>query len=118
LPTHIVIKRNDVLKVRDALQDEVGHALDDFANDLADVYRDTVWKRLGFIAGTINVRVLSEWSAEVVVGWYLGAGFYSGFQEFGTVHQAARPVVRPGAHQAEPIFAQFVENAIKKACAV
>ena len=118
MSTHVVIKRNDVLKVRNARQDEIGDALDDFCEDLADVYRGTVWRRLGFIQGTIQVRELSEWSAEVVVGWYLGAGFYSGFQEFGTTRQAARPVVRPGAHEAEPVFASFVESAIKRACAV
>jgi HK97 gp10 family phage protein len=118
VPSHIIVKRNDVGKVRNALQDEVGHALDDLATDLADLYRGTVWKRLGFIAGTVTTRDLSEWAVEIVVGWYGGAGFYSGFQEFGTVKQAARPVVRPGAHQAEPIFASYVESAIKKACAV
>jgi HK97 gp10 family phage protein len=115
MATRVVLKSNKVPEVRNALQDEVGHALDDFGDDLKNKLQANVWKRLGFISHSVTVEELGEWQIQVVVGWVGGEGFYSGFQEFGTVKQAARPVVRPIAHEGEPVFAQYVTEAIRKA---
>jgi|SRR5690242_4201827 HK97 gp10 family phage protein len=109
---------NKVPKVREAMEKELDDSLRNAGDDLVDYYRATVWKRLGFIADSVDWHDTGDWKIQVTVGWVGGEGFYSGFQEFGTVHQGARPVVRPGAFTFEPIFARYVEDALKRASRV
>lgn len=109
------VKRNDFGAVARALPDAIDGAVQDMGGDLGDVLKERGWKRTGTAVSTIEVRDKGVHAVEVAFGWYLGRGFYTGFQEDGTVHQAPRPVVRPAAHEAEPIFAAYVEKAVKRA---
>jgi hypothetical protein len=112
-----VVRRNDLGAIARAIPQEVDGAVVDMANDLADLYRITGWKRTGTLTGrAISIDHARDLHAEVKVGYYLGVGFYSGFQEFGTRRQAARPIVADGARAAEPIYASYVEKAVKHAC--
>lgn len=109
------LKRNDLPKIAQNLADEVQEAVDTMGDDLADLYRQTIWVDTGTARRTVEVRNDGDYGVDVCVGWYLGKGFYVGFHEFGTSKMAARPMVRPGAFQAEPIFAAYMEKAIKRA---
>jgi HK97 gp10 family phage protein len=115
MASRLIVKRNDFGKVVEALHHELKSLVDDMGDDMVDLYKGTVWKRTGVLASTIESRDLGPYKVEVTVGWYLGRGFYSGFPEFGTIHQDARPVVRPGAMAAEPVYAQFAREALKRA---
>lgn len=110
------VRRNDLSKVIRDLPKAIEGAVDDIANDLVDVLEQRGWKRTGTAVRTIEKRTIGPMAREVTFGWYLGRGFYTGFQEFGTVHQGARPVVRPAALEAEPVFTRYMEQAIEKAC--
>jgi HK97 gp10 family phage protein len=113
------VKMNHVPQVREAIPRDMGKALEDFGDDLVTVIQDRIWIDTGVAERTVEWRDKpggGEWAIEVVVGWYLGKGFYVGFHEFGTSHLAARPVVRPAAHESEPIFASYCERALKRAC--
>ena len=110
------VKRNDLPTIIVRLPREVDDSVQEFADDLATAIEDRVWVDTGMIRRNTEVYEQGEYFAAIGVGWYLGQGFYSGFQEFGTVHQGARPVVVPVAHESEPVFANYVEKAIKKAC--
>lgn len=109
------VKRNDLPRIIAAFGPACDDAVQDFAGDLEVALEDRVWVDTGMIRRNTEVYNVREYHAEVGVGWYLGKGFYSGFQEFGTSHQAARPIVVPTAHESEPIFAAYVEKAIKRA---
>lgn len=109
------VKKNKFPDVIKALSREVDKAVGDMATDLSSVLEQRAWKDTGILRRTIEPNERWHLHAQVQIGIYLGHGFYSGFQEFGTRHQAARPVVVPAAHEAEPIFANYVETAIRKA---
>lgn len=110
------LRRNRIPAVRAAISQEIKGALDDMAEDLTNALEDRVWKDTGVLQGTVDTIERWEHHAKIAIGFYLGHGFYSGFQEQGTVKQAARPVVVPTAHESEPIFASYVEKALKRAC--
>lgn len=101
--------------ISDALGVEVQNAVDDMGDDLAQLIESTMWVDTGVAKRTVEVEDGGAYTVHVNVGYYLGRGFYVGFHEFGTHKMGPRPVVRPAAHQAEPIFASYVERAIKRA---
>jgi hypothetical protein len=110
------IKRNDFPDIIRKMPKEIDQAVQDMADDLAIALADRVWVDTGVVQRGIDVYERRDMHARVGVGWYLASGFYTGFQELGTRRQAARPVVVPTAHEAEPIFAAYVEKAVKRAC--
>jgi HK97 gp10 family phage protein len=113
----ITVTRNDLPKVSAAMSDELDKGVTEMGDALSELFASTVWKRTGLIARVTTSRDKGPFTVEVAVGWYLGQGFYSGFQEFGTVNQGARPVVRPGAHMMEPVFVEKITEALRRACA-
>jgi hypothetical protein len=98
--------------------------LDDTVVDVADaMVRDlkaNLWVRTGTIRRVTTERNERKLHAEVWVGYYLGHGFYSGFQEFGVASRGipARPIVGPTAHRMEPQYRLEMEQAIREACDV
>lgn len=110
------IRRNDLPDIIQALPREIDDAVQTFASDLADALQSRVWKNTGVLGRTVEPTNQSKMFATVQVGIYLGKGFYSGFQEFGTHKQAARPIVVPTAFESEPVYANYVTNAVKRAC--
>lgn len=110
------VKRNDLGRIVDRLPDAIDREVDKSAEDLSIALKNTLWERTGKLRRVTTDHPPGTNHSEVHVGYYLGHGFYSGFQEFGTVKQAARPMVVPMAHQFEPIYAAFMSEAVKKAC--
>lgn len=110
------VRRNDFRKVIDDLSTQMDKAVGDMADDLSTVLTDRAWKDTGILRRTIEPNERWKFHAQVQVGIYLGHGFYSGFQEFGTRKQAPRPIVVPAAHEAEPIYANYMTTAVRRAC--
>jgi hypothetical protein len=110
------IRRNDLPEIIAALPREVDDAVQVFGRDLAEALNTRVWKDTGILQRTVEPTEQRLMHVQVQIGIYLGHGFYSGFQEFGTSRQAARPVVVPTALESEPVFANYVTNAVKRAC--
>lgn len=96
--------------------------LDDGVTELADAMvtrlKSTLWVRTGLIRRVTTEHDERKMHAEVWVGYYLGHGFYSGFQELGTSRQVARPIVGPTAHMMEPQFRLEMTQAVREACDV
>ncbi len=97
-----------------AIDDEVQGA----AKDLSDYLKGVLWEDKGTIRRVTTEHEAGTFHAEVWVGYYLGRGFYSGFQEFGTVKQAARPIVGPAGFEYEPVYAANMRRAVRRACDV
>lgn len=111
-----VIKRNDLPEIARALPQELDKGVDEAADRLANLMSAVVWKRTGMISRVTTSRSRGKMKAEVAVGWYLGKGFYSGFQEFGTSRQAARPIVVPTAQGFVPDYVTIMRTAVERAC--
>jgi HK97 gp10 family phage protein len=78
--------------------------------------KTTLWIDTGMIRRVTTEKDIRPLHAEVWIGYYLGHGFYSGFQEFGTYRQVARPIVTPTAHQHERQFRMEMAERVRKAC--
>jgi HK97 gp10 family phage protein len=116
VPIRIRVVYNKLPKIIDALPVNIDKEVNDAATDIADVLKSRLWVDTGTLR-----RVTTDFTpgfnhAEVWIGYYLGKGFYSGFQEWGTVKQDARPIVGPTAHQYETVYASNMEKAVRKAC--
>ena len=112
------IKKNLFPKIIAALPDAIDDEVDEAAADLASVLKSILWVNTGKLRRVTTDHPPGRNHAEVHVGYYLGHGFYSGFQEFGTVKQAPRPIVTPTAHEFEPVYAANRTKAVKNACKV
>lgn len=110
------VKYNNLPAVIKALPKAIDVTVDDAAQDISGVLKRILWKDTGKIRRVTTHRDRGQFHAEVWIGYYLGHGFYSGFQEFGTYKQAARPIVGPTAHQYEMVYAKNMGDAVKKAC--
>lgn len=108
------VKRNSLPKIKRALPLAIDAEVDNSAEILADNMQPGMWRHTGLLQRITKSHPPGQNHAEVQVGYYLGQGFYSGFQEFGTVKQPARPHVAPMAHMFEPIYAKYMIDAVKK----
>ena len=114
----IRVKWNRLPGIVARLPQAIDEEVDEAGKDLAGYYRRVIWRDSGLLRRVTNPETAGRNHAEVEVGYYLGHGFYSGFQEFGTRKQVARPMVVPGAHIFEPIYAANMGRAIRKACGI
>lgn len=112
------VVRNDLPKIIQRLPRAVDDAVDNEARDMARELAREVWYRYGYIQQATVARTRGANHAEVWCGFNHDTGFYSRFQEWGTIYQAARPLVGPMAHKHEPIFARRMSDAIREACEV
>lgn len=103
-----------ISRLPDAIDDEVQTA----AEDLSGYLKGVLWVNSGMIRRVTTEHEGGSMHSEVWVGYYLGRGFYSGFQEFGTVKQAARPIVGPAGFEYEPVYASNMSKAVRRACDV
>jgi HK97 gp10 family phage protein len=110
------VKYNHLPAVIKMLPKEIGRGLDEFVDHLDNELKSRVWRRYGIVTSTIQDRDPAALHANISVGLRSDRGFYSRFNEWGTVKQSARPVVGPVAHESEPKFAQIMEKHIKRAC--
>lgn len=110
------IRSNRLPDVARALPQHVDKGVNEAADRLSTLLAGVVWKRTGMISRVTTSRSRGEMHAEVAVGWYLGKGFYSGFQEFGTSRQGARPIVLPTAQGFTAEFVEIMKKAVEEAC--
>lgn len=110
--------RNDFPKIIARLPDAIDDEVDEAAHDLSSVLKGILWVDTGLLRRVTTDHPPGTNHAEVWIGYYRGHGFYSGFQEFGTRKQAARPIVVPTAHAFEPVYAANMARAVRKACTV
>ena len=110
------IKKNDLPEIAHRLPHDVDKAVQNAADHLGTLLSAVVWKRTGMISRVTTARSRGAMKAEVAVGWYLGRGFYSGFQEFGRRGQAARPIVVPTAQGFVPEYISAMSDAVRRAC--
>lgn len=112
----VVVRYNHLPAVMRAFPREMSNGIDEFVLHLEVELKSRVWKRTGVVAETIQDRDPSTLHATISVGLHQARGFYSRFNEWGTVKQSARPVVGPVAHESEPVFVRIMEKHIVKAC--
>jgi HK97 gp10 family phage protein len=98
-----------------AIPREEENGIDQAAQELIDLLKSEIWRRHGYIAASIKDRSLDPLLADIWIGVVGEIGFYSGFQEFGTVKQAPRPIVGPIAHQFEPRLVQIMSEHLREA---
>lgn len=109
------VKYNHFGAIARALPRELDGAVKGTAEDMVHELKGTLWEDTGKIRRVTTDHDAGPLHAEVWVGYYLGHGFYSGFQEFGTVKQAARPIVTPTAHRYERVLAANAARAVRRA---
>jgi HK97 gp10 family phage protein len=112
------VRKNAFPKVISQLRDNIEEEVLGAAEDLTDYLKGVLWEDTGTLRRVTTEHDAGSMHAEVWVGYYLGKGFYSGFQEFGTVKQAARPIVGPAAFEYEMVYAANMSKAVRRACDV
>lgn len=90
--------------------------VDDTAEVLTSTFKSLLWVDTGMIRRVTTEKVEGWMHAEIWIGYNRGHGFYSRFQEWGTHKQAARPIVGPTVHAYEPLYAERMASAVRKAC--
>lgn len=110
------VKKNNFGAIARALPDAIDEEVKEAAEDITERLKGILWIDTGTLRRVTRNHEAGSMHAEVWIGYYLGTGFYSGFQEFGTFKQAARPIVGPTAHEYEMVYAHNMERAVRKAC--
>lgn len=113
MPVRLVYSK--LPEIAKAIPEKEEKAIDDFARELMDALRAGIWRRHGYISASVKDHSLDPLMADIHIGEIGGIGFYSGFQEFGTIKQAPRPVVGPTAHLFEPRLVAIVSDALREA---
>ena len=111
----VTIHSNRLGTVSRAVRDEVEKGVDDAAEAIMSDLRSAVWKRKRYVERSVKDHSTDAMRAEIWIGVRGAIGFYSGFQEFGTVKQAPRPVVGPIAAENAGSFEGHVRDAIRRA---
>lgn len=112
------VRYNHLGTVGKRLPRKMDDTVQDAAEAMARELKSTLWFHSGMIRRVTTERNQQPLHAEVWIGYYLGHGFYSGFQEMGTTRQVARPIVGPTAHRMEPQYRLEMAQAIREACDV
>lgn len=110
------VRYNHLGAVARAMPKSIDGQVGDTAQQMVDEFKTTLWVDTGMIRRVTAVKGVRPFHAEVWIGYNRGHGFYSRFQEWGTVKQKARPIVGPTAHRYEPIYATAMAAAVRKAC--
>lgn len=109
------IKYNHLPAVIRAIPKKERQAIARTAYDIINALKGAVWHRWGYIAASVKDHSQDPFHADIWIGEIGHTGFYSGFQEFGTVKQAPRPVVGPVAHMHEPVLVKHTTEALREA---
>jgi hypothetical protein len=113
MPVKIVF--SNLPAIARAIPEKEEEAVDNFSEELMTAIRTRIWRRYGYTSASVKDHSLDPLSADIHIGERGALGFYSRFQEEGTVNQPPRPVVRPVAHLFEPRFAVIVAAKLKEA---
>lgn len=110
------VRSNHLGAVAERLPRRIDDAVGDVADGLALILKGTLWIDTGMIRRVTTAEGRGHLHAEVWIGYNRGHGFYSRFQEWGTIKQAARPIVGPTAEAFRPRFAEEMGQAVSEAC--
>lgn len=112
------VRYNHLGAVAKAMPKELDDGVDEASDSLTRELKASVWIDTGMIKRVTSDRELGPLRAQVSVGWYLGHGFYSGFQEFGVASRgiAPRPIVAPAAHRMERQYHLEMAQKVRDAC--
>ncbi len=110
------VRYNRLPAIMKELPRKIDGAVDEEARIMAQELEQAVWFRYGYVKDATSARTRGRYHAEVWCGLNRSTGFYSRFQEWGTVNQQRRPVVGPTAHAHEPIYARRMTKAVRDAC--
>lgn len=90
----------------------------DVSESMTRRLKTSLWVDTGVIRRVTTEKGTRRLHAEVWVGYYLGKGFYSGFQEFGVAAygRPARPIVAPLAHVMTRQYHLEMAQAVREAC--
>lgn len=108
--------RNDLPETIRKLDKNIDKAVDNTARKMATDLSAIIWYRYGYVQDATVARTRGVDHAEVWCGFHNDLGFYSRFQEWGTIYQNARPLVGPMAHEYEPKFASAMSDAVRDGC--
>lgn len=109
------VRYNHFGAIARAMPKAIDGCVDDVANMMARELKTTLWKDTGLVRRVTVDRARGRNHAEVWIGYNRGKGFYSRFQEWGTVKQRARPIVGPTAHRFERTLAREMAIAVARA---
>lgn len=112
------VRSNHLGAVGKRMPRELDEGVVEVADSMTRKLKATLWFDSGMIRRVTTEKDIRPLHAEVWVGYYLGHGFYSGFQEFGVAayHRPARPIVTPTAHQHERQYKMEMAERVRKAC--
>lgn len=112
------VRYNHLGAVARKMPRELRLGVDDVSEAMVRELKTVLWKDTGMIRRVTTERGMSRLHAEVDVGWYLGQGFYSGFQEFGVAAygRAPKPIVAPMAHRYERQYRLEMGERVRRAC--
>jgi HK97 gp10 family phage protein len=109
------IKFNHFGAVAVEMKKRIDDEVDDAAQALALELKSTLWRDTGLVRRVTVNKPQGLNHAEVWIGYNRGQGFYSRFQEWGTIKQAARPIVGPAADALRPRYVEEMGHAISEA---
>jgi HK97 gp10 family phage protein len=121
------VKYNHLGAVAEELPDRIGKEVQNVADEMVLQLKSTLWIDTGLVrrvttvdsgqdAGADVDAAGAGMHAQIDVGYNRGHGFYSRFNEWGTIKQAARPIVGPTAEAFRPRFAQEMGQGVAEAC--
>jgi hypothetical protein len=114
------VKYNRLGLVVQRMPRQLADGQEEVADAMVRTLKGTLWKDTGLVRRVTDERNLGRLHIEVMAGFYLGQGFYSGFQEFGVASRGlpARPIVVPTAHRMERQYRLEMGERVRKACDV
>jgi HK97 gp10 family phage protein len=110
------VRYNHFGAIGKAMPRHIEDGVDGCASEMSIQFKGTLWEDTGMIRRVTTDKPEGKLHAEVWIGYSHGRGFYSRFQEWGTIYQRARPIVGPTAHRFEPQFALEMAQEIREAC--
>jgi HK97 gp10 family phage protein len=112
----IKVKFNHFGAIGRELPRRIDQEVDDAAEGLARILKGNLWVDTGLVRRVTTDHPPGTNHAEVWIGYNRGRGFYSRFQEWGTVKQAARPIVGPTTEVFRQRYVEEISQAIREAC--
>lgn len=110
------VRFNHLGAVAVELPRRIDQEVDAVADAMALELSSTLWIRTGLVRRVTTSHDEGTNHAEVWIGYNRGRGFYSRFQEWGTIKQAARPIVGPTAAVFAVRYVEEMGQAVREAC--
>jgi hypothetical protein len=110
------VRYNHLGAIGEELPRRMDDAVGEAAEGLALILKGILWIDTGMVRRVTTDAGRRHLHAEVWIGYNRGHGFYSRFQEWGTIKQAARPIVGPTSEVFRPRYIEEMSQAVSEAC--